>query len=83
MIEDIDEPLLDLYISHRSKKRKDKDSVLMVYEEPINLNKSRKLSKKVPYNKNENIQISIIGEDEVMNGPPNQSSSPVSKNSKR
>ena len=70
MIEDIDEPLLDLYISHRSKKRKDKDSILMVYDEPIQINKHRKTSKKVPYTKNENFQISITGVDEVMQGPP-------------
>ena len=83
VIEDIGEPLLDLYISHRSKKRKENDSVLMVYDEPIQMNKHRKTTKKVPYLKNDNIQISITGEDEVMQGPPDQSNSPVSKNSKR
>ena len=42
----------------------------MVYDEPIQMNKHRKTNKKVPYLKNDNIQISITGEDEVMQGPP-------------
>ena len=84
VVEDIDEPLLDLYISHRSKKKKDKESVLMVYDEPIQMNKHRKTSNKVPYLKNENIEIKIVGEeDEVLHGLPHQSSSPLSKSSKR
>ena len=70
VIEDIDEPMIDLYISHRSKKKKEKESILMVYDEPTDMNKHRKTLKKVPYSKNENIKIKIVGEDEEMHGPP-------------